>query len=54
MHDYYQEKAQLTTEKNKRRHLDMEDSDDSLDSSVSDDTSSNESTGNKKAKTKKC
>ncbi len=53
MNDYYQEKAQLTTENNKRHHLDMEDSDDSLDSSVSDYTSSSESAGNKKAKAKK-
>jgi hypothetical protein len=53
MNEYYQEKAQLTTENNKRRRLDMEDSDDSSDSSVSDDTSSSESTGNKKAKAKK-
>ena len=53
MHDYYQEKAQLTTEK-KRRRLAMEESDDSLDSSYSDNTSSSESTGNKKAKAKKC
>ena len=53
MNDYYQEKAQLTTENNMRRRLDMEDSDDSSDSSISDDTSSSESTGNKKAKAKK-
>jgi hypothetical protein len=53
MNDYYKEKAQLTTENNKRRRLDMEDSDDSLDSSISDDTSSSESSGNKKAKAKK-
>ncbi len=53
MHDYYQEKAQLTTENNKRRRLAMEESDDSLDSSDSDNTSSSESTGNKKAKAKK-
>ncbi len=38
MNEYYQEKAQLTTENNKRCRLDMEDSDDSSDSSVSDDT----------------
>ncbi len=54
MNDYYQEKAQLTTENNKRCRFDMEDSDDSLDSSISDDTSSSESTGNKKSKAKKC
>ncbi len=53
MNDYYQEKAQLTTENNKRRPLDMEDSNDSSDSSISDDTSSSESTGNKKAKAEK-
>ncbi len=53
MHDYYQEKAQLTTENNKRCHLAMEESNDSLDSSDSDNTSSSESTGNKKAKAKK-
>ncbi len=53
MNDYYQEKAQLTTENNKRRRLDTEDSNDSLDSSISDDTSSSESTGNNKAKAKK-
>jgi hypothetical protein len=34
MHDYYQEKAQLTTENNKRCRLAMEESDDSSDSSV--------------------
>jgi hypothetical protein len=50
MHDYYQEKAQLTAENNKRHCLAMEESDDSLDSSDSDNTSSSESTGNKKAK----
>jgi hypothetical protein len=49
MNEYYQEKAQLTTENNKRRRLDMGDSDDSLDSSISDNTSSSESTGNKKS-----
>ncbi len=54
MNEYYQEKAHLTTENNKRRCLDMEDSNDSSDSSVSDDTISSESTGNKKAKAKKC
>ncbi len=53
MNNYYQEKAQLTTENNKRSHLDMEDFDDSSDSSISDDTSSSESTGNKTAKAKK-
>ncbi len=52
MHDYYQEKAQLTTENNKRPRLAMEESDDSSDSSDSDNTSSSESTGNKKAKAK--
>ncbi len=51
MHDYYQEKAQLTTEK-KRCRLAMEESDNSSDSSDSDNTSSSESTGNKKAKAK--
>ncbi len=54
MNDYYQEKAKLTTENNKRHRLDTEDSNDSSDSSVSDDTSSSELTGNKKAKAKKC
>ncbi len=53
MNDYYQEKAQLTTENNKRCCLDMEDSNDSSDSSISDDTSSSESTGSKKAEAKK-
>ncbi len=52
MNDYYQEKAQLTTENNKKCRLDMEDSDDSSESSVSDDTSSSESTGNKKPRLK--
>ncbi len=52
MHDYYQEKAQLTTKNNKRCRLAMEESDDSSDSSDSDNTSSSESTGNKKAKAK--
>ncbi len=54
MHDYYQEKAQLTTENYKRCCLAMEESDDSLNSSDSDNISSSESTGNKKAKAKKC
>ncbi len=53
MNEYYQEKAQLTTENNKRCHLDMEDNNDSLDCIVSDNTSSSESTGNKKTKAKK-
>jgi hypothetical protein len=48
MHDYYQEKAQLTKENKKRRRLAMEESDDSSDSSDSNNTSSSESTGNKK------
>ncbi len=50
MHDYYQEEAQLTTVNNKRHRLAMEESNNSLDSSESDNTSSSESTGNKKAK----
>ncbi len=53
MHDYYQEKAQLTTENKKRCRLAKEESDDSLDSSDSDNTSSSESTRNKKAKARK-
>ncbi len=52
MHDYYQKEAQLTTVNKKKCRLAIQSSDDDLESSDSDDTSSSESIGDKKAKAK--